>query len=917
MQYTSEILGIQPDLKEKLPAFLARGFSGYFHKIDATCLPFNALTFPSCNVTIPDFDKIIPDQGKKRLGQVFTENIGINGNKKKFKNLDGNEMEIRTNPSFNTNKKNVVQALYQSDFLAYSSPIGTFQVGEIITNNSDARARIVSLVTGGLIISEINGTFTATEPIIGLSSGTTATLTTSSENLFHTITELVNPIPYGPHEVYFDSWYDTNLNPADSKKLPRLIWVNGYQDPSTKKGAIYSWTGGIAPIVAISGSTVSINPNKTWRSIGFTEDALGNAYIVVNGVSYQLTNTSELNTSTITLTSVTGINVGDIASAKIEIDEAPIPFDVCLENKGYTYYGNWNYKSLYQSNAFNRPATQVVTQYQAVNNDLYLPSNSIFTGTGSHVYKVEIDSVSPAVSEVIFNGFGADVLTVNTSGYTGGTTLNEYKLYITQPGGPLTPFGYSIYKNGSLASFGPLQDVSGTGFPLNDTVDGITFSIPTAVVGNLLPIGGPFTNYSGALSNGGAWTVRVKLAAADTFKWSIDGGAPVATGVVITGSPQLLNNGVYIQFVSQYDHAVGDYWNITVNQSISRAWTSFYYRLPIRAPGEGYIFPLPSNFWAMGNQEEQVYVNSSFGEWGIVTTQLSGDLQSESIKIEPLKQAGANKVLYPYLIGHLENMLVYVTIDHNLDYIGRLQLLERPQADNLSDPVKLDFLASSFVGGRIEYIGKRLYISSPQNGITHCYDNIKKYWQAPKRFNDVGILSIVGNDLICHSNTRNSSYTMFKGGGNGDDGETYTTIVRTPYTNVGNRWKSKSSSMSFTEGQMSGNPPIEHTVICDVNGCSGTYSHFLDPILCLPKDRSPLGSGSNGSHPLGSDMPEDSPYFQEIYPKYQKLLDYHFLAIQLSCTTSNHSYSYLSFGMNAMYNTSGNNDLTRKGSVLN
>jgi hypothetical protein len=50
----------------------------------------------------------------------------------------------------------------------------------------------------------------------------------------------------------------------------------------------------------------------------------------------------------------------------------------------------------------------------------------------------------------------------------------------------------------------------------------------------------------------------------DSFKWSEDGGIWWQDmGVEITGSPQLLNNNVWITFGSTTGHTIGDYWTFT------------------------------------------------------------------------------------------------------------------------------------------------------------------------------------------------------------------------------------------------------------------------------------------------------------------------------------------------------------------
>jgi len=64
----------------------------------------------------------------------------------------------------------------------------------------------------------------------------------------------------------------------------------------------------------------------------------------------------------------------------------------------------------------------------------------------------------------------------------------------------------------------------------------------------------------------GIWTdeLRIRIDSTgtpDTFEWSIDGGSSwVATGVPITGSAQLLQDGIYVTFGATTGHTLNDYW---------------------------------------------------------------------------------------------------------------------------------------------------------------------------------------------------------------------------------------------------------------------------------------------------------------------------------------------------------------------
>lgn len=340
------------------PVIINSGWKGYFHHIDPTLQDFSSLTYPSQNCSIPTFDKIIPDKGKTLLGSAYTENVGIIGNKKKFKNMGGIELEVRVWPSQDANLKDVIEIGWQNDKMLLSGVVGTFDIGEtIVGGTSTATGEVVAIRGDILTLDNITGVFAVGETVTGNSSSATGTTVVIPQFIWQQITENVNPHPSANQEYYFDEWFDTSTDASVSKRVPRLIWVNGYYNPAvTKKGAIYSWTGGVAMIENVTGTNLEIDSSITWRSLGFTEDANGDAFIVVNGTEYELVTPADLDTNSIELQGGTaGISLGDIATSQIEVDLAPIPFNMTRQNKNYMFYGNWDNRDFYQSNAFNRP----------------------------------------------------------------------------------------------------------------------------------------------------------------------------------------------------------------------------------------------------------------------------------------------------------------------------------------------------------------------------------------------------------------------------------------------------------------------------------------------------------------------------------------------------------------------------------
>lgn len=645
----------------------------------------------------------------------------------------------------------------------------------------------------------------------------------TGELTWYPITETINPLPrLVGDRYYFDVFLDTNLNPARSRRNSRLIWVNGNRSS-------FSWSGGIAPITAVVANTsITTDAGTSWRALGFIPLSEGGSdSILINGNVYEIT--SGWNTQTLLLSNTNGISVDDVAFAYINPDDTTgldvinIPdtmpaLNFCKQYNNYMFYGSFNSRSLFQSNAFGKDGSAEIT-------------NSFVTGL--------------------------DTLTI----------------------------------------------------PVNATAYGAYIGLGTHVY-------------------------RITIDATDSFAWQKDGGDPTS-GVTIDGTVQTIDDVLDIRFVvATTGYTVGDYWDISVVEPIEfsdtsvnpPSWANFYYTLPVRVPGEGYIYTLPANFWTMEVQEGDLYVNDRFGQWGFVNTQLGADLQTETVSFTPLKQNSSSKVIYPYMVSHLDNYLIYVTENKKVDLIGRQQFLELPQIGYLSQPVELDFQNLSFTQGSMEYLDKLLYITSPLDNTMMVYDNRaeNKYWQPPQIITENGILSIIGDTLISHSNLRNISFNLFTGT-SGDDGAEYTVRARTALTayfrmvnrhKVEARWDSKWSSNSFIEGYIIGNPQLIFTAFTGVNDTQG-YSHIVIPVKeNNDSSRASFGQGTLGSHPLGSDASNPGQYFNEIYRKFSPILSYYFIALQIACTAKTHSYSILSLGVNMSFSPTGNNSLIGDREIL-
>ncbi len=927
-------------------------------------VPNNKLTYPTVNVFMPKGDKIIPRGGSLTLGQDHTANYPIIGHFKKYKNISGIEMEMR---------------VWNDPTMTLAGIVGFFVAGETITGGSSgATAKIDSVV--GSVITFINlvGTFYGNETVTGGTSAANGTISIykgdvveilyqgiwqqispNVNNSIDTWEKGVNHLGAGNTRTYFfDQWIDTNLNPALSINTNRAVWVMGL-------AKIRSWTGGIAPIVSIVPNTsITTTAGITWSSLGFPDPVNGGTnQIVVNGVTYTIS--SGYGTDTLLLANTVGITAGDTAFSGIkEISTNGQVMDYISGFKNYLTYGNWLLQKFYLSNNFNRSSSIAITGVSAVQNDLVIDESIPYSGTGHHVFRVNIDSVNPTIRSQTFSGTGLNNIVFNSGSYSGTAgAKNVYTFAIIAdttiflPTPSTVTVGDSIVGNTSgatgivvgLNTFGGTTDEIGVkmvgtvSFINGETITPSSTGVPTAPIttnyvswfqyakngvvvnintglgsfpsnplfGNTVTLTDGLTITNGNVYGhavGDTFMLTINVGGADTFTVQLDGGAPSAPVAITTGA-QVIGLGVTISFVSKNGHAIGDYWDITVDQAVINGWGNFYYTYPARKPGEGYIGQLPANFWTMAPQEDVMYINDASGKWGYLETILSADLLTETIRYTPLKQKGRNKVIFPYMIGYLDNNIAYVTEDKNLDFIGRKELIELPQISHLSNDVQLDFLAATFLNGSIEYNSLRFYVTTPQELLMFCWDVGQGYWQPPQLIPENGILSEVGLDLISHSPIRNKTNTLFVG--KNDNGSAFPITIRTGYNVYGDRWQVDTASLVFVEGYMNGNPALLASVLQNVNGCLGIQQATVDPVYCIASDRAPIGYGSLGSHSHGSDGGVTlMPYFQWIGTG-QSPFKFYMAAMQLDTSSKDPDFEILSLGLNTVAAQDNNSKLKR------
>ncbi len=919
-----------PQILEDSPLDQLFNWAGFSAKKDKTMLPKNYLVEPSKNCFIPDGDKVLPRSGTqiKFQGANPILNDPTIGGYKKFKNFFGVEMDVK----------------------AYR----------------DA---------------------TAGEQVYVLFQGVYVPITITPNTAFN-----------GTGRIYFSTYTDSTLNLAQEKRIPRLVWVNGYKHTDGKGRAI-SWTGGISPIANIAGNIISLPAGQTWRQLGFTEYFLngaltGQIHVTIKGVDYFSVTLAQLDTNSLTLNTPPSAVIGDVVTSTVEVDELVAPMDHLKQNKNYMYYGNWMYRQWWMSNQYGRPSVTRKLESNASQDDLTIDPSTNYTGSGRHTIKLTIVSTTPAINTNIqeFFGFGTGNGNWNISGYTGNNLKHIYKLVavtdyiITGVGASMSPpagnpawidqvfvggtsgaIGVAIGGQYALSFVAPMRMISGT-FINGETITGQAtgasvqvLSVQTANYFQLFKDGvqittAPFNGFpphfmfqadlngtpfstSIVLTDGLTFTfanpvqlkagdyyqltLQQQASAPDQFTWQEDNGTvsgpfPLNTSVPMPNPNNTIRKGIQVYWSQNDGHLVGDYWLIEVNQQVLRPWANFYYSIDVtsqdsvRRPGEGYVYSLPSPFWTSDTLEESIYVNTANGEWGYTTPTLSADLKSEDISFVPLKQVGASKVLYPYLTGHNRNDLLFIDENKNLTSIGRMQLIERIQMDDLSDFVRNAFRANSWINGSIIFQDDKTWLTSPEDKIMLCYDERMKYWQPPQFIPNLGLLTIIGTDLFTHSWLNTATRSLNDPTAIGDDGVEYEVIIRSSTYDHGDRWNLKETNTGFWEGRVDHAPPMKMKAYFDVDGCSDVKETDIVPIFCSDiNNNGQFGGGNDGVHPHGSGTTIATNYARYTWDTIG-VHHFYFSSLEFRCRAKEHPYEVLSMGFNLAESKYNNKDYKSK-----
>lgn len=912
-----------PQILTDAPVTQLYNWAGYSAKKDKTMLPANYLVSPSQNCFIPDGDKIVPRFGTQTVFQGPSNilNVGIIGGYTKFKNFAGIDMDVKayrdpiqgeqilvlfngvyipitlsTNTSLNGTGR-----IYMSTYLDTDLDLSeNKRVPRLCWVNgyehSDGTGRVFSWTGGIAVIDSVTPTTISLPVGVTWKSLGFTTNYTGPNTPPNAINVVINGVQYSSSNL---SELDTNTLTIGAHSITAGLVVTSAVEVDSlvspmdilKQNKNYMYYG-------------NWKYRQWWMSNQFGRPATtrvlnSNATMDDLSVVNQAYNGTGLKQYKVTITDV------DPATPAISIDTQRFVLASGEEQTaGGLFNGYWN------TSGYNGPNGTYTYKLLCV-------ADYVVTGVGG--------TASPAPGN---SAWFDQVFVGQTSGAIGLAVGGQYAVSIVTPMRMISGVfldGEIIRGVSSGAQVQVLSNQSSNHFQAfrdGDQIISAPFNIfppwyfyqanlNQTILGNPIAILDGITFTFGnpiSLSPGDYYELTIERKDAypgsnDEFRYQVDNG-PQSSPISITGSPQSLGAGFQIQFANTRGHTVGDSWIIEVNQKIARPWANFYYSLDlitqfsVRRPGEGYIYSLPSNFWTMDTFEDSIYVNTSNGEWGYTTPTLSADLLSEDISFTPLKQVVASKVLYPYLTGHNRNDLIFIDEDKNLTSIGRIQLMEKVQMKDMSDFVLDLFRSLSFVDGSIMFQGDKTWITSPNDNIMVVFDERTGYWQPPQYIPNLGILTIISNNLYTHSTLNTATRSLNDPTAVGDDGVEYEVIARSSTFDHGNRWNKKTANMAFWEGRVSENPPMKMNIYFDVDGCSGVKSTDILPVFCTGViNNGNFGGSQDGGHEFGGDQTYKTDYARYLYDK-MGVHHFYFSSSEFYCRTKKHPYEIFSMGIN-------------------
>lgn len=379
----------------------------------------------------------------------------------------------------------------------------------------------------------------------------------------------------------------------------------------------------------------------------------------------------------------------------------------------------------------------------------------------------------------------------------------------------------------------------------------------------------------------------------------------------MTAIPATFANSLIEVFQNQV--FLGSLVNHSVYVSQQNSFTNYTVASP-RTPGSGMLITLDAPPQAFIPQEESMYISAGREFWYQISLQLSADQTDEAVVIQRLKTTAQEGAQSQALTSKIKNSVVFVSYEPTLNTLGRLELVQTPQTDNISDPIKLDFDFYDFTGGSVAYFQYFIYIAIPAQGIVRMFNMAEQHWEAPQIL-PIQRFAIIDGELYGHSSAASETYKLFTG--TSDNGNSIDGVARFSYQNFGKRANKKHMTEWYTEGYISSNTDLNVRILRDYEGSEGVQTYVIagedDRIIFDLTSDGSLGKQSLGKRSLaGRGATQD----QILPPKFRHIKgltgeDFYEMQVEYSTNDIDQVWEIIATGTDAELSASNNASITQ------
>jgi hypothetical protein len=354
-------------------------------------------------------------------------------------------------------------------------------------------------------------------------------------------------------------------------------------------------------------------------------------------------------------------------------------------------------------------------------------------------------------------------------------------------------------------------------------------------------------------------------------------------------------NQVYLGSLTRRDlyvSKVGDY-------------TDYTFSTP-RAVGEGALLTLNEAPTAFVPQEDSIYF-STYNQWYDVMFTLSDDLQNEELTIRLLESSPMGGAVNQSSVFKAKKEILYISNEPTINSFGRIESIDTPQSQDLSDPIKLELEGYNLTNCSGKFYRNNAYFNFPSEGKTLIYNIAKGYWEAPQVL-PVRVMSIWGGELYGHSNGNHETYKLLDG--TNANGKAMQAVANFAYLNYGQPSHMKGLTEWFTDGYISTNTTLTQTLYYDFKGYSGVQEFDIKgddtAIIFANITTGNLGKEPLGKEPLGttSDDVDELQRFRVIKQTYKR--NFYEIQVKYESNDIDQQWFLLHQGGNAMLSKDDN-----------